>query len=378
MKKLLIVNLIILAIVFCGCPESKPDVQTVDAPDVINIVDQPAGDDEEPTGEPAPAAAVEETLLYPIHIMEDGIYYFGFMNRSGEVVIDFQYTEVSTFSEGLAAVAIGFHPDIRFGFINASGEMVIEPQFPSVSDFHDGRANVSVWTDDDHSDTLIGYIDVDGNFAIEPQYYYARDFSEGVAFVQSDDFMGFIDKTGLQVIWTGHGYGDFIEGLAVSLDALETSYINHDGDVVLTIQYDNTRHFKNGLAPVMSDGIAGFINTEGEEVIPLQYVGVTEFSDGYAMVSDFETWVRIDTEGNVVMQTEFLPAGPFSEGLAPFVREPGEGMGYMDEDGEVVIDTMFDMAQSFTNGLALVRWDNSYGYIDTSGNYVYSYDYPVE
>lgn len=50
---------------------------------------------------------------------------YGFINQSGEVVIEPQFDKTWGFSEGLAAVKV----DGKHGFINKDGEMVIYPQF---------------------------------------------------------------------------------------------------------------------------------------------------------------------------------------------------------------------------------------------------------
>ena len=61
-----------------------------------------------------------------------------------------------------------------YGFIDKSGKVVIEPQFDNVSAFSEGLAQVE-------KDDKWGFIDKNGKVVIEPQYDYVRDFSEGLA-----------------------------------------------------------------------------------------------------------------------------------------------------------------------------------------------------
>ena len=75
-----------------------------------------------------------------VHIFNDSTYAavmiddkWGFVNASGEMVIEPQYEDARSFSNGFAAVM----QDDKWGFIDMSGKMVIEPQFENAKDFND-------------------------------------------------------------------------------------------------------------------------------------------------------------------------------------------------------------------------------------------------
>src|SRR5205814_7895132 len=50
---------------------------------------------------------------------------WGFIDKKGNVVINPQFEYVAPFSEGLAAIKVGY----RYGYIDKSGKIVIEPKF---------------------------------------------------------------------------------------------------------------------------------------------------------------------------------------------------------------------------------------------------------
>ncbi len=54
------------------------------------------------------------------------------------MVIQPQFDEVRSFSEGLAKIKI----DGKFGYINTNGQIVIQPRFEESSDFQDGLAAI--------------------------------------------------------------------------------------------------------------------------------------------------------------------------------------------------------------------------------------------
>lgn len=58
--------------------------------------------------------------------------------------------------------------------------------------------------------------------------------------------------------------------------------------------------------------------------------------------------------------------GSFSEGLA--LIKVGNKYGYINSSGNFAIQPQYDAADSFSNGLAMVKIGDKYGYINLSGN----------
>lgn len=97
------------------------------------------------------------------------------------------FDDVRHFSEGLAPVCITDQsPEHKrwWGYIDKTGKIVIEPKFHSALCFSEGLAKVEIINTKDPNKTLVGFIDKTGNFVIQPQYAYASSFSEGVAAVR--------------------------------------------------------------------------------------------------------------------------------------------------------------------------------------------------
>ncbi len=72
-------------------------------------------------------------------IKEKGRY--GYIDRTGRVVIPPQYVAADNFSEGLAGVRLS---EEKYGYIDTSGKMVISPQFEIAGDFFEGLAKVAL------------------------------------------------------------------------------------------------------------------------------------------------------------------------------------------------------------------------------------------
>jgi hypothetical protein len=110
----------------------------------------------------------------------------------------------------------------KFGYIDKTGKVVITPQFFVAQDFAEGLAAVRV---EETSDSKYGYIDRTGHMVIAPRFHQARPFSEGLAAVETsarvvgnqvvDIAWGFIDRAGVLKIPDRYNFaGNFSEGLA--------------------------------------------------------------------------------------------------------------------------------------------------------------------
>src|SRR2546428_11275103 len=71
--------------------------------------------------------------------------------------------------------------DRKWGYIDKTGKMIIQPQFEDIRFFSEGLACVTV------DGKKYGYIDKTGSFVITPQYDAALSFSNGRAAVQIDN-----------------------------------------------------------------------------------------------------------------------------------------------------------------------------------------------
>ena len=189
------------------------------------------------------------------------------------------------FPQGLAAVKL----EGKYGYIDRSGQMVIPPQFASADPFSEGLAAVQL----DSAGNKGGYIDKSGKMVISGQEFsMARRFSGGLAAAQGkNDKYGYIDKTGKFVIPPQfYRAGDFSDGLAAVEPAGKSwpgnlNYIDQKGQIVIKsmstfpdlpdkVEFDlHNYRFCGGVATVglgkAGDPDAeGYINKEGKLIWP--------------------------------------------------------------------------------------------------------------
>ncbi len=129
---------------------------------------------------------------------------FTYTDREGRILAQ-RYDAARDFSEGLAPVRIGR----TWGFVDKSGTLVIPPKFDDAQAFHEGLAKIGV-------KGLYGYADKAGAIVIPPQFKEADSFSDGLAPVgDSRDRHWYIDQRGARAFKGDYWVAStFFKGLA--------------------------------------------------------------------------------------------------------------------------------------------------------------------
>ncbi|MDR1915373.1 MAG: WG repeat-containing protein [Synergistaceae bacterium] len=165
----------------------------------------------------------------------NGLY--GFTDMLGNWVISPDYEEVGSFNEGLCVVTKG-RVD---GYINRSGDVVIDLKFKNALPFTYGMAVV------DMDPGGCGVINKEGEWIAEPVYEASGRPGEGFLALQKDGKMGFIDSSGniaidfkfLGIQPGGEIINDycFSEGLATVFDEERGRLvIDKSGDVLFDVK----------------------------------------------------------------------------------------------------------------------------------------------
>lgn len=210
---------------------------------------------------------------------------------------------------------------------------------------------------------------------IKPQFDSIRNFSEGLAAARVHGAWGFIDRSGSFVIKPEFYIAySFVDGLAMVMEKSVDGtwgFIDKTGRMVITRKSgDVVSNFSEGRAAVKTNGRWGFIDKSGSFVIEPAFDWVSSFDNGSALVKvDLTSW-HIDTNGRRIerKETEDKKERHFCDGLA-LVKIDGK-YGFMDRSGKLVAPPKFDNADDFSGGRALVRINGKFGFIDTSGNFV--------
>lgn len=204
----------------------------------------------------------------------------GYINRLTSIDLT-QFSEVGIFSEGLAAVETGDGfcgvraEQCDYGYIDKTGKMVIKPGYYRAREFSQGLAAVATYAyPSDPPDALSygfdkwGYINKKGQLVIEPIFSYANNFSEGLAAVEIGRIHNNVDENGIHTGDIGGKWG----------------YIDGTGKQVIPLQFDLANNFSEGLAAVEVKNKCGYINKIGAVIVKPQFSSCKDFSQGLAAI----------------------------------------------------------------------------------------------
>jgi hypothetical protein len=294
---------------------------------------------------------------------------YGFINRTGAVVIKPKYDWAGDFVDGHALVQldgklrlIDAKGNLRFtlpagtksaygaregmvwhcsekenlwGLLDDNGRTILKPKYDDVRQFSDGMAAVNLGAKFRFPGRMIGgkwgFVDKKGNLIVPIKYEYVGDYSEGLGRVTDDAGSTFLDKSGRKVLSVGGITGSFREGVAPVREKSETRFVDRQGKSQFTV-VGWAEEFHDGLSVVSREGqdpaherpFYGYIDRQGKLAIPTQFVRAKDFSEGLAAVwpakaSNLfkdQTWGYVDKTGKYQIQPQFNEANSFHGGVA--------------------------------------------------------------
>ena len=118
---------------------------------------------------------------------------WGYVNKSGDLIVDYIYDDCSLFHENRAFVK----KDGKWAIIDTAGKLLTDFEFDSAYRYMNGLAVVM-------QNHKFGYVDLQGNIVIEPKFDDAKYFYDGVALVKDGMLYRMINEKGdfvSDVVW---------------------------------------------------------------------------------------------------------------------------------------------------------------------------------
>lgn len=220
---------------------------------------------------------------------------YGYVNKSGDLVVKAKYDYGADFTEGMARVS----KDGKSGFVNEEGKEIVPLIYSSVSSYSYGWAVVKP------SDGEAFFVNKKGEKMNDVIYNDAKSFCEGLAPVQNEYYKyGYIDLSGNEIIPCEYNTAAlFHEGLAVVSKKMDNgkilyAYINKSGSLLTQFEFEYANDFQNGIAQVRKNGKYGLIDKFGGPVADCEYDYIGPFNgEGYAMAKKNGLQIYLDKEG---------------------------------------------------------------------------------
>lgn len=221
---------------------------------------------------------------------------YALFNLKNELVQPFQFEAVHPFAQGLAAVQKGG----KWGFMDKTGKIVIPFEFDYLEGtFSGGRAGI-------RKNNLWGFIDLTGKITIPPEFHEVSAFYEGVSIVQKNRKYGLIDTTGKWILpLQSYHITPFKNGFARYGETFGNwGFINKKGNIVAHPQWREVKDFEEGVARVNDEKKWGIIDTTGEYIIQPQYDWI-QYLKGCIFVRRLGKWGAVNKNGQIILPFEF-------------------------------------------------------------------------
>lgn len=241
--------------------------------------------------DPAGNMVIPPTYENPLYFREGRALYrdrkglFGYKDVNGKTVVEPQYFEAKSFSEGVAAVKT---LDGWF-LINRQGERVSRGYFEDVDSYGEGLVAVRPT-----GEKRWGYADYSGNIVIPADFDWAWGFSSGRARVRLGEVDSFIDRNGATIF----SVSPDATALHFSEDRVQVRY----GEK----QSTSTKGYHN----------EGYLDLQGKKISEALFDTAYDYSEGLAAVQVGDRWGYIDKSGEFTIKPRFYYAEPYFEGYA--------------------------------------------------------------
>lgn len=291
---------------------------------------------------------------------------WGLVNHTGAEILPCQYSRIHYFNDESDILHVEARCE-KYGLVNSLGTLVCNSQFQEIRSQSDQLLAFK-------SDKKWGYMLPNGRLAINAQYAKASDFHEGIAAVSNGSKWGFINKAGQLIVdYQYSRVGNFNSGLAWVKTSKGIGYINTDNEFVIPVQFKKAFDFQNGIARVATKDRIRLIDHLGSYITNHQFDDLSSF-DKYGLAvarSSFKNNINyylVDRKGNKVGSQSFRRIYPFSEGIAVIKKK--NKYGYINAQGQIIIAPTFDKVSQFSEGFAWVKVNGNCGYINKMGKFI--------
>lgn len=229
------------------------------------------------------------------------------IEKNGNIIFTLkEANEVRLFSEGLAAFSIADAVNyMSWGFVDKTGNQIINAQFDEVGDFTEGKCAVM------NKEGKWGYIDKSGKIIINYQFDEAAPFKGEKAIVTIDNKAGVIDNEGKYIINPQFSSAKNDGEIFLISQEDKVGWCDNAGKYIINPQFDNAYPFKeNKLACIVSGGKYGYIDKTGKIMINPQFDFASPFIGKIAIVSLGDKFGLIDEEGKYKVNPQFDSIAP--------------------------------------------------------------------
>ncbi len=192
--------------------------------------------------------------------------------------------------------------DLKFGLLDEEGNRVIKSEFDEISDLQEDSIYYA------KSENRYSFISKSGRILNknDDRFEAINEMTEEFIGVKIDDRWGFVDVNGkLRISNQYENVGFFNEGLAPIKILGRWGYINKREDLIVQPRYDTVYHFQGGLCEVVRKGKYGLINSKGKITLECEYDSLYRLNTGGFITCRDNKNGLVSNEGRLLILPRF-------------------------------------------------------------------------
>ena len=333
----------------------------------------------------------------------------GYVDITGRVLLEPTYKSISEFVDGYAVVSkASYYSDEDgrdrersvYGVINSQFKEIIPCVFDSIEyEVEIGRFK-----------TDVGYKTIDGRYVaivdgkelfVDKKYKYCKPFGDtcaiAVRVVDGHVNYGLVDKKSNDILPPIFSRLEHIENELYKFKINDLyGLVTSKGNIILQNKYNGIGKFEDNLACVQvivpSDDryeqkkLYGYVDSSGNEILPPSYEFIGKRNNKYSVVMKNNLWGIFCVENHhlkIIPNAAFLEpcmdnlckinvGGIYDKGSK---KTTGGLWGYVSVDGQIVIEPTYEQAYGFSEGMAAVKLNEKWGFINSEGIFVVPCEY---
>ncbi len=312
---------------------------------------------------------------------------WGFIDKNGNVVVDFRYDEVKSYSGGVAVV----YKDGKAGLVDYNGKEILKPAFSDIYDFVGKYGYFVIRKEvDGRIDESYGFLENSGKVVVEPVYGYVKFIYSDIAAVRNKNGSKyFLLKIGENKKITDEIFDDinnFSEDRAAFKSNEKYGVVDVSGRIIVEPKYNDIRDYKDGYAIARTNKKDGVLDKEGNVLLDFIYDEIVGIEKDYiTFKSDVKYGIMNIRDKSVFIEPKYNMLSVVKDSFAVFCNGSctkcdeqicsidsrftdfgreiyiGDEVGYVSLKGEITVFNDINIASVFSQKRAVVcNWKDRY------------------